>query len=108
MFEMMSMCYLAGCTSPEDISSNSPQFPKWLRFRAEYLSSTSECGFFEYTLLLRCAPEKKYRDLNLAIKLAIIHYLSLGLNCLYRERRLKLSMIFIYHYYTYRIALVIT
>ena len=24
--KMMSLCYLAGCTSPEDMSSNSPQF----------------------------------------------------------------------------------
>ena len=26
MFEMMSLCLLAGCTSPQDMSSNSPQF----------------------------------------------------------------------------------
>ena len=26
MFKILSLCYLVGCTSPEDMSSNSPQF----------------------------------------------------------------------------------
>ena len=36
MFEMMSLCYLAGCTSPEDMSA--VRSPKWLNFVPDIFS----------------------------------------------------------------------
>ena len=80
MFEMMSLCYLADCTPPEDMSSNSLQFVllNGSNFMLDILFWVPQvnAGYSRKFYFSVYPINKNHRDLNLVIVLAIIHDLS--------------------------------